>query len=173
MDTGSLMWAHTWLRAVHTKGGQEHTSLHESWLGGSCAMSIPFCFQSRKRQYLSYGIQTWHDGGLMHGIYAHARFDYLETLMQGHSGSAKAKIQCWITSTTKQATNSLLEQLAIFYMTLTLKTFIELDQLVSFKFNSLSCCWSFSWFCFTAVHWVCSFLGGGIGSEGIVGFGLE
>ena len=24
---------------------------------------------------LSYGIQTWHDGRLMYGIHAHARFD--------------------------------------------------------------------------------------------------
>ena len=29
-------------------------------------------------QYLSYYVQPWHDGRLMHGIYAHARFDDLE-----------------------------------------------------------------------------------------------
>ena len=28
-------------------------------------------------EYLSYYIQTWHDGRAMHGIYAHARFDDL------------------------------------------------------------------------------------------------
>ena len=27
---------------------------------------------------LSYGIQTWHDGRLMNGIYAHAHFDDLD-----------------------------------------------------------------------------------------------
>ena len=31
-------------------------------------------------------------------------FSITLTLMQGHSGSTKAKIQCWIISTTKQAT---------------------------------------------------------------------
>ena len=40
----------------------------------------------------------------MHGISANARFNDL-TLMQSHSGLAKAKIQCWIISTTKQATS--------------------------------------------------------------------
>ena len=29
-------------------------------------------------QYLSYYVQTWHDGKLIHGIYAHARFDDLD-----------------------------------------------------------------------------------------------
>ena len=42
-------------------------------------------------QYLSYGILTWHDGRSVHGISAHDHFDDLE---QGHSGSAKAKINC-------------------------------------------------------------------------------
>ena len=28
--------------------------------------------------YLSYGIQTWHDGRLMRGIHAHAHFDDLD-----------------------------------------------------------------------------------------------
>ena len=35
--------------------------------------------------------------------YAHARFDDLDP--QGHSGSAEAKSQYWIISTTKQAIN--------------------------------------------------------------------
>ena len=38
----------------------------------------------------------------MHGISTRAHFHDLD---QGHSGSAKAKIQCWIILTTKQATN--------------------------------------------------------------------
>ena len=54
-------------------------------------------------QYISYYIQTWHDGSLMHGIDSHAVSMTL-TLMQCHSGSANAKIQCRIISTAKQAT---------------------------------------------------------------------
>ena len=56
------------------------------------------------------------------------------TLMQGHSGSAKAKIQCWILSTTKQATRIKLAKTVdlffFFYVILTLQTFIWLDHLV-------------------------------------------
>ena len=35
------------------------------------------CYNSL-RQYLRYGIQTWHDGRHMHGIYANARVDDLD-----------------------------------------------------------------------------------------------
>ena len=31
-------------------------------------------------QYLSYGIQTWHDGRLMHCMYARAHFDDLDLI---------------------------------------------------------------------------------------------
>ena len=30
------------------------------------------------RQYVSYYIQTWHDGRLMDALYAHSRFDDLD-----------------------------------------------------------------------------------------------
>ena len=56
-------------------------------------------------QYLSYYIQTWNDGRRMHNV--HARFDELTlTLMQGHSGSAKAKNQHCMLSATKPAASS-------------------------------------------------------------------
>ena len=56
------------------------------------------------------------------------------SLMQGHSGSAKAKIQCLIVSTTKQATSmTLARTVGHFYVTLTLKTFIWLDHLVMYN----------------------------------------
>ena len=29
-------------------------------------------------QYLRYGIQPWHDVRRRHGIYTHARFDYID-----------------------------------------------------------------------------------------------
>ena len=35
-------------------------------------------FDLQYLRYLSYYIQTWHDGRLMHGIYAHARFHDLD-----------------------------------------------------------------------------------------------
>ena len=35
MDMVSLTCAHIWVRAVHTKWGEAHTSLHKSWLGGT------------------------------------------------------------------------------------------------------------------------------------------
>ena len=76
---------------------------------------------------LSYGIQTWHDGRLMHGIHVLMLVSTTLTLMQGHSGSAKAKIKCWIISTTKQTSIKLL---AILYVALTLKRFIWLDHRV-------------------------------------------
>ena len=53
-------------------------------------------------------------------------------VMQGHSGSAKATIQCWIISTTKPATRIKLATTVsdlFFYGTLTLQTFIWLDHL--------------------------------------------
>ena len=43
-------------------------------------------------QYLSHGIQTWHDGRLTHGIYMRMLMLVTLTLMQGHSGSAKKTI---------------------------------------------------------------------------------
>ena len=53
------------------------------------------------------------------------------TLMQGHSGSAKATILGWIISTTKPATGiKLSTTVGHFGGTLTLRTFIWLDQLV-------------------------------------------
>ena len=54
------------------------------------------------------------------------------TLKQGYSGSAKAKIQCWVISTTKQATRiKLTTTVGLFFsVTLPLQTFIWLDQLV-------------------------------------------
>ena len=39
MDLGSLTCAQSWVRAVHTKGGQAQTSLHKSWLGGTEKLS--------------------------------------------------------------------------------------------------------------------------------------
>ena len=53
------------------------------------------------------------------------------TLMQGHSGSAKVKFQCWIMSTTKQATSIKLGEAIIYVMTL--QMFIWLDP---------SCLWT-------------------------------
>ena len=49
--------------------------------------------KKRKKKAKSWTVfnvwhQTCHDGRLMHDIYAHARFGYLD-LMQGHSRSAK------------------------------------------------------------------------------------
>ena len=43
------------------------------------------------RQYLSYGIQTWHDGRLVHGMYAYAQ-----------QCVARGKNWHWIILTTKQ-----------------------------------------------------------------------
>ena len=86
--------------------------------------------------YLSYYIQTWHDGRPIHGIiYDHARIDDL-ALMQGHSEKAKAKIQCLIISTTKQATSIILATTVghfVCHVTLALQTFIWIDQLVLFS----------------------------------------
>ena len=58
-------------------------------------------------------------------------------LMQGHSGSAKAKTWHRIISTTKQALSiKLATTVGLFYVTLTLKMFIWLEQLVlSFEQN--------------------------------------
>ena len=52
------------------------------------------------------------------------------TLIQGHSGSAKAKNQRCILSTTKQAVNILATTVGHFYVTLTLQMFIWLVLLV-------------------------------------------
>ena len=53
------------------------------------------------------------------------------TLMQGHSGLAKAKTQRWIISTSKQAIRiKLARTVSHFYVTLTLQMFIWFDQLV-------------------------------------------
>ena len=55
----------------------------------------------------------------------------LTLIHRGHRGSAKTTIQCWIILTTKQATSiKLATTVGHFYMTLTLQTFIRLDQLV-------------------------------------------
>ena len=82
-------------------------------------------------------IKTWHDDCLGHenashvnyidlGIYAHAR------LMEGHSGSAKAKIQCWIISTTKQATSiKLATTVGLFMRPRLWKCFLWFGHLVS------------------------------------------
>ena len=65
--------------------------------GHKCILSLTTYFNYHYLQhYLSYYILTWHDGRPIHGIYAHSRVDDtdLECLMQGHSESAKANIQC-------------------------------------------------------------------------------
>ena len=69
------------------------------------------------------------------------------TLMQGHSGSTKAKIQCLIISTTKQATTVNLATTVghLFYMTLTLKTFVWLDHLVLHDYSSPASISFFLW----------------------------
>ena len=49
------------------------------------------------------------------------------TVLQGHSGSAKTKLQCWSISTTKLSTSIIKHATTVaivFYMTFTLKTFI-------------------------------------------------
>ena len=56
-------------------------------------------------QYLSCGIQTWHDGRLMHGIQAHARFDGLGHWCKVTVGQQMQTNQRLIISTTKQATS--------------------------------------------------------------------
>ena len=48
-------------------------------------------------QYLSYGIQTWHDGRLMHCTYAYARFDDLGLDARSH----------WVGKGSKSALNYL------------------------------------------------------------------
>ena len=77
---------------------------------------------------------------LMHGIIYLLRLVSMTlTLMPGRSGSAKAKIQCGIISTTKQTTSIKLATTVghffFLYVTLTLKTFIWLGRLVKCSCN--------------------------------------
>ena len=44
----------------------------------SASQTLPLFNLQYLGQYLIYYTQTWHDGRIMHGIYAHARFDDLE-----------------------------------------------------------------------------------------------
>ena len=59
--------------------------------------------------YLSYDIQTWHDGilldAILKNIFSARLVSITLTLMQGHSGSAKEnnKNQRWLLSETNQA----------------------------------------------------------------------
>ena len=55
------------------------------------------------RKYLSYGIHTWRECRLMHGIYIPIVVSMTLTLTQGHSGSAEDQIQLSVISTTKKA----------------------------------------------------------------------
>ena len=92
---------------------------------------------------LSYGIQTLYDGRRMHGISAYAHFDDLD-LAARWKWVIKGKIQCWIISTTKQATSikTCYNGRRFFYMTLTLQMFIHIDHLVWLweKFKSNDTC---------------------------------
>ena len=63
------------------------------------------------------------------------------TLMQDHHGSAKAKIQCLIISTNKQATSiTLARTVGHFYVTLTLKCLFGMATLFAHSY-SINCVW--------------------------------
>ena len=51
------------------------SNAHQVWCDHCQSDDLPLHsrFQVRLGQYLSYNIQTWHDGRLMDAIYAHAR----------------------------------------------------------------------------------------------------
>ena len=70
------------------------------WLGGWMGLGWMEWWMDG---YLSYCIQTWHDGRLMDALYAHAHFEDLDLDAWSHSGSAKAKNQLCMLSATKQA----------------------------------------------------------------------
>ena len=92
------------------------------------------------------GIHIWHDGRLMHGIYAHTRFNdlYLDARSQG---SAKAR-QSVLNSLGNKASNkhyTCCNGRPVFYVTLTLNMFILLNHLGVFFQNCtllLSSCFS-------------------------------
>ena len=101
-----------------------------------CVSNLTTFILQYLRQYVSYYIQTWHNGTLMDALYAHARFDDLnhDAVTQWVS---KGKNQCCVLSAPKQAISIKLASTGgLFFfkvtLTLTLQTFIWLVQLVFF-----------------------------------------
>ena len=98
-------------------------------------------------QYLNYDIQTGHDSKLMDVIYAPAGFDDLD--------KCKKSALPWIILTTEEAIIiTLAAKVDLFYVTLTLQTFIWLASLFSFDIF-LCICLSVNLFFFLLYLFVC------------------
>ena len=82
--------------------GNYQSHLHQTWHGDCLRHDNTSCIN-----YIDLDLH-WHAGRLMHGIVIFIMLMLVSmtlTMMQGHSGSAKANIQYRIISTTKQATS--------------------------------------------------------------------
>ena len=85
-----------------TKSLCDHCQSNDLYLHSRLQVCFQLLFNLQQlRQYLSYYIQTWHDGYLINSIILIQLV--LMTLMQGHSGSARQTNQRCMLSVIKQA----------------------------------------------------------------------